>query len=235
MDALQGLLGGLGVVYQQLALSIVASIAIEQAPELLQEAVTTVNTVCIPRLRLLHRTQEHLIQTQGVSTILLDNHIRIDDVVHRLRHLFYCPATNVLAIFENELSIVVFWTPSLKCLDIKYIGTNNIDVYVDGGSDVVVLQTEADELTLLGPLLYSIYEVRATLNHTLINQLLEGLILARIARIEEELVPETRVDQVTCSVLSTTYIEVYVAPVFISITTNKRLLVLGVHISQIVG
>ena len=98
MDALQRLLRGLAVVHQQLAVRILACVAIEQCPELLQESVTAVYAVGVPRLRLLHRTQEHLVQTQGISTIFLDNHIRIDHVEHRLRHLLDGPSALILAV-----------------------------------------------------------------------------------------------------------------------------------------
>ena len=106
---------------------------------------------------------------------------------------------------------------------------------MDRCGGVLVFQSKAHKLTLVGTLvLDTIDEVGATLNHTLIDEFLEGLVLAGIARIIEELVPETSVDQVTCSVLRTTYVEVHVTPVFVGITINKGLLVLGVHIAQIV-
>ena len=236
MNTLQRLLCRLAIVNEQLAIRILATVAKEQRPELLQEAVTAVNTVGVPRLALLHRTQEHFIETQGVSTILLDNHIRVDHVEHRLRHLFDSPATLVLTILKNELCVLVFRTPGLEGINVQHVSRDDVDVYVDRSRGVLVLQSEADELTLVGTLvLNTIDEVGATLNHTLVDQLLEGLILARVARIIEKLVPETTVDEVTSSVLRTTYVEVYITPVFVSITTDKGLLVLGVHIAQIVS
>ena len=60
-------------------------VAVEvQRPELLQASVASVNAVCVPRLRLLHRAEEHLVKAQGVCSVLLDNHVWIDDIVHRL-------------------------------------------------------------------------------------------------------------------------------------------------------
>ena len=106
---------------------------------------------------------------------------------------------------------------------------------MDRSSLVFILQTEADEFTLVTPLLYSVNEIRATLNHTLVHQFLERLVFTAIAGVIEELVPETRIDEVTCSMFRTTNIEVDIAPVLISITADKCLLVLRVHIAQIVG
>ena len=106
---------------------------------------------------------------------------------------------------------------------------------MDRCGGVLVLQSETDELTLVLTLvLYAIDEVGAALNHTLVDQFLEGLVLAGVAGVVEELVPETRVNQVACGVLRTTYVEVYVAPVLVSVVAHEGLLVLGVHIAQIV-
>ena len=155
---------------------------LEEVPELFEEAVTTVDTVCVPRLTLLNRTQEHLVKTQGVGTILLNNHIGVNHVEHRLRHFFYCPSADVLTIFEDKLGIVIIWTPSLECLDIENISRYDVYIYMDRSSLLVVLsQVQANKLTLIGTLvLDTINEVRATLNHTLVNQLLEWLVLAAV-------------------------------------------------------
>ena len=155
---------------------------LEEVPELLQEAVTAIDTVGIPRFTLLNRTQEHFVKTQGVGTILLYNHIGINHIEHRLRHLFDSPTTDVFAIFEDELSIVIIWAPSLKGLNIQNISRYDIYIYVDrSGFLIVASQVQAYELTLIGTLvLDTIYEVRTTLNHTLVNQLLEWLVLAAV-------------------------------------------------------
>ena len=197
--------------------------------------MATVDTVGIPWFRLFYRTQEHLIEAQGVGTILLDNHIRVDHIEHRFRHLFDGPSADVLTILENELSLLVFRTPSLESVNIQYIVGYDVDIHMDRSSLVFILQTEADEFTLVTPLLYSVNEIRATLNHTLVHQFLERLVFTAIAGVIEELVPETRINEVTCSMFRTTNIEVDIAPVLISITTDKCLLVLRVHIAQIVG
>ena len=102
------------------SLALIKSI-LEEVPELLQEAVATVDTVGIPRLTLLNRTQEHLIEAKCVGTILLNNHIRINNVEHRLRHFFDSPTALVLTILQNELCILVVRAPSLESLDVENI------------------------------------------------------------------------------------------------------------------
>ena len=77
---------------------LVGTIVVVEVPELLKEAEASVDTIGIPRLACLNWTKEHLVQTQGVGTILLYYHIRVDNIEHRLRHLLYCPTTYVLAI-----------------------------------------------------------------------------------------------------------------------------------------
>ena len=94
-----------------------------------------------------------------------------------------------------------------------------------------VLEAERHECICIDD---SVYEVRTALNHTLVDELLERLLLAYITEVEEELVPETGVNQVARSVLSTTDIEVNVTPVFISLAAYEGLIVVRVHISEIV-
>ena len=78
-----------------------------------------------------------------------------------------------------------------------------------------------------GCAVYAVYEVGATLNHSLVDELLERLLLARHAEVEEELVPEARVDEVTRSVLAASYVEVYVL--------HEACVVVRIHIAQVVS
>ena len=162
-------------------LSLIEAVLIE-VPELTQETVTTIDTIGVPRLRLFYRTQEHLVETQGVSTILLDNHIWVHYVEHRLRHFLNRPTTDIFAILEDELSMLVLRSPSLEGLDVEHISADNVHIHMDRCYLlVVVLQVQTHELTLVCSLvLDTIHEVRASLNHTLIHEFLEGLILTRI-------------------------------------------------------
>ena len=240
LDVLRHLLDefvdGLQVLRSSVCCCVTATYRTTEVPELLQEAVATVDTVGVPGFRLLHGTEEHLVETQGVGTVLLDNHIRIDDVEHRLRHLFDGPAALVLTILKNEFGIAILRTPSLEGLNVEHVSRDDVHIDVDRRRGVLVLQAEADELTLVGTLvLDAIHEVGAALNHTLIDQLLERLVLARVAGVIEELVPETAINQVTRSMLRTTHVEVDVAPVLIDVLVDERLLILRVHIAQVVS
>ena len=100
-------------------------------PQFTQEAVTTVDTVCVPGFRLLYRSQEHFVHTQCIGTIFLYNYIGIHYVVHRLTHLFDCPSADVFVVLENKLCIGIFGTPSSECINVENIVCYNIyiDVY----------------------------------------------------------------------------------------------------------
>ncbi len=63
----------------------------------------------------------------------------------------------------------------------------------------------------------AVYEVAASLYHSLVDQLAEGLLLAGYPDIEEELIPETAVDKMTGGMLRTSYVEVDVAPVAVGL------------------
>ena len=82
---------------------------------------------------------------------------------------------------------------------------------------------------------YAVHEVGATLNHALVDEFLIWFLLARHAEVEEELVPEARVDEVTRSVLATSYVEVYVLPVVVGILAHEACVVVRIHIAQIVS
>ena len=84
--------------------------------------MTTVYAVGVPRLGLLHRTEEHLVEAKGVGTKLLDYHVGVHYVKHRLRHLFDSPATHVLTlVIEHKLSIIILRSPCLESLNVEYV------------------------------------------------------------------------------------------------------------------
>ena len=68
------------------------AVIIEQIPKFLEETVTPVDAVGVPRFALFHGPEEHFIQPQGVGTVLFDNHIGVNDIEHTLRHLLHGPA-----------------------------------------------------------------------------------------------------------------------------------------------
>ena len=54
----------------------------EESPQALEETVHAVDAVGIPGLACLNRTQEHLVQTQGVGTEAVHDVIGIDNIEH---------------------------------------------------------------------------------------------------------------------------------------------------------
>ena len=161
---------------------------VEESPELLEETVASVDTVGVPRLGLLHRTEEHLIHTESVGTIFLHNHVRVYHVEHGLRHLFDSPSADVLTIIiEDKFSIVVVRAPVAERFHIEDVPAYDVDIDVDRSDVITLLLVERYEGV---GVLDTIYEVGATLNHALIDEFLERLILLAHAEVEEELVPE---------------------------------------------
>ena len=81
----------------------------------------------------------------------------------------------------------------------------------------------------------AIDEVGSSLDHTLVDELLKGLLLTNNAQIKEELVPETAVNQVTGSMLRTSNVEINIAPVLIYLRIYQSMLVVRIHVTQIVS
>ena len=72
---------------------------------------------------------------------------------------------------------------------------------MDRGDLVLVFQVQGNEF--IGSV-DAVHEVRASLDHTLVDQFLERLFLANDTQVEQELIPETAVNQVAGSVFRTT-------------------------------
>ena len=201
--------------------------------------MAAVNTVGIPGLALLHRTEEHLVKAQRVGTVFLNNHIGIHHVEHRFRHLLDGPAADIFAVFSHKLSVVVFGAPCFEGLNVENIVGDNVHIHVDRCHvGVVILQVEAHKhgmSLLLAGHIVAVYEVGAALNHTLVHQFLERFFLATHSVVEEELVPEARIDEVSRGMLGTSHVEIHVLPVFISLFADQCLGVVRIHIAQIIG
>ena len=69
----------------------------------------------------------------------------------------------------------------------------------------------------------------------MVDQFAEGLFLARGADVEEELVPEAAIDQVTRGVLRAADVEVYVAPIGVGFGRYECAVVVRIHVAQVVG
>ena len=81
----------------------------------------------------------------------------------------------------------------------------------------------------------AIHKVAPALNHALVNQFLERLFLARHTHVEEELVPEAAVNQMTRSMFATAHIQIDILPILVSLLAHQSLVVVWVHIAQIVS
>ena len=97
---------------------------------------------------------------------------------------------------------------------------------------VIILQTGRNEGVGADN---AVNEVRAALNHTLIDEFAERLILAHIAQVIEEFIPETGVNQMAGGVLGSAYVQVNIAPVGIHLAVHEGLVIVRIHIAQIVG
>ena len=82
---------------------------------------------------------------------------------------------------------------------------------------------------------HTIYEVRASLYHTLVDKFLIRFFLAAHSAVVKELIPEATVNQMARSMLGSTYVEVYILPVFIGFLAHECLVVLRIHVAKIVG
>ena len=192
----------------------------------------SVYSLGIPRFTHLHRAQEHLIKTEGVCAVIVADIIRINNVEHRFAHLFNGPSADVLAVLQNEFCAFIFRSPLLKGLNIQAVISYKVNVHVYLCGLVIIFEIERYKGICV---LYPVYEVGASLNHSLVYQFLERLVLTYVTQIIEELVPESGVDEVACSVLCSTNIEIYISPVIICLFAYQSGVVVRIHIPQIVG
>ncbi len=81
----------------------------------------------------------------------------------------------------------------------------------------------------------AIHEIAPSLYHALVDEFAERLFPARHPEVEEELVPEARVDEVARGVLASAHIQVHILPVGISLFRHEARVVVRVHVAQVVG
>ena len=108
--------------------------------------------------------------------------------------------------------------------------SNDENVYLRGF--VPVLEPAGDEGVGSH---YPVDEVGASLNHSLVDEFPEWLLLAYVSQVIKELVPETGIDQVAGRVLGSSYIEVDIAPVGISILAHEGIVVVRIHVTEVIG
>src|SRR5690606_15961749 len=134
-------------------------------------------------------------------------------------------------ILEYELGIGIFRIPGFESLDVKDVIANHVDVNVYFHCIILVFQIVRHKGVCS---FYAINKIGPALYHSLIDQFFEWFILAYIAKIIEELVPESCIEKVTCSMFSSSDIEVYILPVLVSFLADQCFSVTWIHIAQIV-
>ena len=114
---------------------------------------------------------------------------------------------------------------------------HDVHVYMDRRGVILVFQSQADEYGRFVVVIavHAINEIAASLYHSLVDELLEGLFLATYAVIEKEFVPEAGINQVTRGVLCASHIEIHLLPISVYFGSHKSLVVLGIHIAQVVS
>ena len=78
VHTLQAVLRRLGVVDEPF----IGAVLPEQAPELLQETEAAIDAIGVPRLAGLNRTEEHLVETERVGTVVTHNVVGVDHIIH---------------------------------------------------------------------------------------------------------------------------------------------------------
>ena len=111
---------GRGLVIQHLETTFGTSVV--ELPKFLQEPVHPGNTGRVPWLCLFQWPQEHLVHTEGISTVSLTDVIRIHHVVFGFGHLLYLsPYFKGAIVFVNELSLLKLGAPFSEGLHIQHI------------------------------------------------------------------------------------------------------------------
>ena len=139
---------------------------------------------------------------------------------------------DIAAVLKHEFGVGEFGTPGAEGIEVEHVVAYHVDVDADGSGVVLLFQTGADEGVRV---LYAVYEARAALDHALIDQLVERLVIDHFAVVVEEFVPETAVDEMACGVFAAADVEVYGAPVFVGLAAYKCLFIAWIHVAEIVG
>ncbi len=142
----------------------------EKSPQFLDESVHAVDAVGVPRLALLKRAEEHLVEAERVGSVALHYIVGVDNVEHRFRHFFNRPSADIPAVFQQELGILVVRPPCAEGIGVENVVADDVDIDMDGGNVIVAFQTVADKR--IG-VLDAVNKVAPALNHALIDEFLE--------------------------------------------------------------
>src|SRR5690606_37842324 len=77
-------------------------LVVKQVPEFSKELIYTINSVGTPGFGYFKRSQEHLVHTQGVGTVLCHNIVGVDYIVLCLRHLFNFRVASEFALLVRD-------------------------------------------------------------------------------------------------------------------------------------
>ena len=124
-------------------------------------------------------------------------------------------------------------------MDIQYIVIDNVHIHMNRLHLVFVFRILDQVITDIQIARCSfadiaINEVRTTLNHSLVDQLLERLVFADITQIIQELIPETTIDQVSSSMFATTQIQIHLSPIIVRLLADQCLVIVRIHVAQII-
>ena len=181
---------------------------------------------------MLQRPEEHLIQTERICTVTFHNVIGIYHVVHGLAHLFNSISAHIFAVIEHELGIGILRSPITESLYVKPVRLYNVDIHMYRCSVITIF--ESGRYKCVG-ILYAIHEITASLYHSLVNQASERFVAHQQAEVIEELIPEPGIDEMSCGMLRTAYVQIDILPVFVCLASHKRLVVARIHIPQIIS
>ena len=81
----------------------------------------------------------------------------------------------------------------------------------------------------------AIYKIGTSLDHSLINQLLEGFRFADHAQVIQEHIPEPGINQVSGGVLGASQIKVHISPILVGLLADNGFVIVRVHIAEIIG
>src|SRR5690606_3902949 len=188
-------------------------VAIEiQVVEFLQETIDTSQSLSIPRLTLLKRTQKHLVETQTVGAILFADFIRIHNVIFGLGHFLHFTLGYVLPIFQNKFSICKLGTPLSECIGIQFVRCSFQKGYININLLCFLITDNIPGNKSVGSC-YPKHTCTHSQNHPLVNQLFERFFMADIASVLQEHIPETGVKQMAGRMFASSYVQIYLAPV----------------------
>jgi len=184
-----------------------------------EEAVDALDALGVPHFRLPQRSHEHLVETEGVGAVAIDDVVRVDHVAAALAHLVGPGGDGHRRVRLEDVSGRV-------CAAGLRLHLVLVQPLCDG-----VRGALGDNVALL-------VDVHAVLqpaeDHALGDKLLEGFLRRDGAHVEQNLVPEPCVEQVEHGVLRAAHVQVDRHPVLLGLRADQLLRVGRVHVPEVV-